>query len=118
MLKNSVSYVSCNRARLSVVPRRLTHAAFSALIAHQRSNGHAVLSIPGLAAPYTATMTAVYAWYPERYGAKDAFRMGNYNLLGTVGTNITFEFLPSSVIRRDRCASGDDRRRLSSRSRM
>jgi len=26
-------------------------------------------------------MTAVYAWYPGRYGYKDAFRMGNYSLL-------------------------------------
>jgi hypothetical protein len=27
------------------------------------------------------TMTAVYGWYPDRYGAKDALRLGNYNLL-------------------------------------
>ena len=90
---------SFHRCKCKGVPRRLEHAALSALIAHQRSNGHAVFSLPGLAAPYTATMTAVYAWYPERYGAKDALRMGNYNLLGTVGTNITFEFLPPSVLR-------------------
>ncbi len=96
LLNQDTSYHHC---KCKGVPRRLTHAAFSAFIAHQRSNGHAVFSLPGLAAPYTATMTAVYAWYPARYGAKDAFRMGNYNLLGTVGTNITFEFLPSSVTR-------------------
>jgi hypothetical protein len=96
LLNQDTSY---HRCKCTGVPHRLTHAAFSAFIAHQRSNGHAVLSLPGLAAPYTATMTAVYAWYPARYGAKDAFRMGNYNLLGTVGTNITFEFLPSSVTR-------------------
>jgi hypothetical protein len=96
LLNQDTSY---HRCQCKGVPRRLTHAAFSALIAHQRSNGHAVFSLPGLAAPYAATMTAVYAWYPARYGAKDAFRMGNYNLLGTVGTNITFEFLPSSATR-------------------
>ena len=87
------------RCKCKGVPRRLEHAAVSALIAHRRSSGDAVFSIPGLAAPYAATTTAVYAWYPARYGIKDALRMGNYNLLGTVGTNITFEFLPKSVIR-------------------
>ena len=96
LLNQDTSY---HRCKCQGVPRRLTHAAFSALIAHRRSDGHAVFSIPALAAPYTATMTAVYAWYPDRYGLKDALRMGNYNLLGTVGTNITFEFLPSSVTR-------------------
>jgi hypothetical protein len=90
---------SFHRCKCKGVSRRLAHAAFSTLIAHQRSNGHAVFSVPALAAPYAATTTAVYAWYPARYGIKDAFRMGNYNLLGTVGTNITFEFLPSSVDR-------------------
>jgi hypothetical protein len=90
---------SYHRYHCKGVPKRLAHAVFSTAIAHQRSNHNAVLSIPSLAAPYAATMTAVYAWYPERYGAKDAFRMGNYNLLGTVGTNITFEFLPASVTR-------------------
>ena len=38
-------------------------------------------------------MTAVYGWYPGRYGAKDAFRMGNYNLLALAGGNIAIEFL-------------------------
>jgi hypothetical protein len=90
---------SFHRCRCKGVTRRVEHAALSALIAHQRSNGHAVFSIPGLVAPYAAATTAIYAWYPERYGVKDAFRMGNYNLLGTVGTNITFEFLPPSVPR-------------------
>jgi hypothetical protein len=90
---------SFHRCQCKGVARRLEHAALSALIAHQRSNGQAVFSIPSLAAPYAATLTAVYAWYPDRYGAKDAFRMGNYNLLGSVGTNITFEFLPSRVAR-------------------
>ena len=48
-------------------------------------------------------MTAVYAWYPGRYDAKDALRMGNYNLLGYVGGNIALEFLysgPHSLLSR------------------
>ena len=88
---------SFHRCRCKEVPRRLGHAAISALMARRRSDRSEVFSIPGLVAPYAATMTAVYAWYPERYGAKDAFRMGNYNLLGAVGSNITFEFLPRQV---------------------
>ena len=48
-------------------------------------------------------MTAVYAWYPGRYDYKDAFRMGNYSLLGYVGANISLEFLysgPHSLLTR------------------
>jgi hypothetical protein len=37
-------------------------------------------------------MIAVYGWYPNRFGAKDAFRMGNYTLLSYVGLNICQEF--------------------------
>ena len=54
-------------------------------------------------APYAGTMTAVYGWYPDRYSAKDALRMGNYSLLGYVGGNIALEFLyggPHSLLSR------------------
>jgi hypothetical protein len=94
MLDEDTSYYRC---RCKGVPRRLAHAAFSALMAKRKSDGSSVFSIPALAAPYAATMTATYAWYPARYGAKDAFRMGNYNLLGTVGGNIAFELIPRKV---------------------
>lgn len=96
LLHEDTSYYRC---RCKGVRRRLVHAGFSALIARRQSNGSSVLSVPGLAAPYAATMTATYAWYPGRYGTKDAFRMGNYNLLGTVGSNIAFEFIPRKVWR-------------------
>lgn len=85
---------SYHRCRCTGVPRRLAHAAFSVLVARKYSDGASVFSVPNLGAPYAATMTATYAWYPSRYGAKDAFRMGNYNLLGTVGSNIAYEFIP------------------------
>ena len=48
-------------------------------------------------------MTAVYVWYPGRYNGKDAFRMGNYALLGYVGADIGMEFLyrgPHSLLSR------------------
>jgi len=82
---------------------RLRHAVISTLTARRGSDGHRVFSVPALVAPYAGTMTAVYGWYPGRFGAKDAFRMGNYNLLAYMGGNITLEFLyggPHSLLSR------------------
>jgi hypothetical protein len=48
-------------------------------------------------------MTAVYGWYPGRFGAKDAFRIGNYGLLSYMGENIALEFFysgPHSLLSR------------------
>lgn len=72
---------------------RLGHAVISTLTARRGDDGHRVFSFPALISPYAGTMTAVYGWYPDRFGAKDAFRMGNYNLLGFVGGNIALEFI-------------------------
>jgi hypothetical protein len=72
---------------------RLSHAVLSTLTTRRGEDGHHVFSFPALVAPYAGSMTAVYGWYPNRYGAKDAFRMGNYSLLGYVGANISLEFI-------------------------
>jgi hypothetical protein len=72
---------------------RLRHAATSTLVARHGVDGHSVFSFPSLVAPYAGTMTAVYGWYPSRFGAEDALRMGNYTLLGYVGANVALEFL-------------------------
>ena len=74
---------------------RLQHAVISTFTARRGENGHRVFSVPDLVAPYAGTMTAVYGWYPGRYDYKDAFRMGNYSLLGYIGANISLEFLYS-----------------------
>jgi hypothetical protein len=74
---------------------RLSHAVISTFTSRRGDDGHRVFSFPALVAPYAGTMTAVYGWYPGRYGAKDGFRMGNYSLLGYVGGNIALEFLYS-----------------------
>jgi hypothetical protein len=74
---------------------RLSHAVISTFTARRGDDGHRVFSFPALVAPYAGTMTAVYAWYPGRYDARDGFRMGNYSLLGYVGGNIALEFLYS-----------------------
>ena len=82
---------------------RVRHALVSTLIARRGDDGHRVFSFPMLVAPYAGTMTAVYGWFPNRFGAKDAFRMGNYNLLAYAGGNIALEFFysgPHSLVAR------------------
>jgi len=74
---------------------RLRHAVISTFTGRRGENGHRVFSISALAAPYTGSVVAVYAWYPDRFGAKDAFRMGNYSLLSYIGGNIALEFFYS-----------------------
>jgi hypothetical protein len=73
--------------------RRFRHAMISTVTSRRGAEGHRRLSFPALVAPYAGTMTAVYAWSPERYGAKDALRMGNYNLLAFAGENVALEFI-------------------------
>jgi len=75
------------------VLRRLGHAMISTVTGRYGEDGHRRLSFPALVAPYAGTMTAVYGWYPSRYGAEDAFRMGNYTLLAFAGENIAREFI-------------------------
>ncbi len=82
---------------------RFRHAVTSTLTARRGDDGHRVFSFPSLIAPYAGTMTAVYAWYPGRYNGKDALRMGNYTMLGYVGSNLALEFLysgPHSLLSR------------------
>jgi nitrate reductase NapE component len=77
-----------------VLPR-LRHAVISTLTARRGEDGRRVFSFPALVAPYAGTMAAVYGWYPHRYGARDALRMGSYSMVGYVAGNIGLEFLYS-----------------------
>jgi len=82
---------------------RLGHAVLSTFTARREMDGHRVLSLPALIGPFAGSMTAVYAWYPNRFGAKDAFRIGNYSLLAYAGENISLEFMysgPHSLLAR------------------
>jgi hypothetical protein len=92
VFKEDTLYYRCECK--GVLPR-LSHAVISTLTARRGEDGHRVFSFAALVAPYAGTMTAVYGWYPRRYGAKDALRMGNYSLLQYVGANIALEFLYS-----------------------
>jgi hypothetical protein len=98
--KEDAMYYRC--ACKGVFPR-LNHALISTFTARRGEDGHRVFSVPALVAPYAGTMTAVYGWYPGRYGAMDAFRMGNYSLLWYAGANVALEFLyggPHSLLSR------------------
>lgn len=72
VFKEDTLYYRCECQ--NVLPR-LRHAVVSTLTARRGGDGHRVFSFPALVAPYAGTMTAVYGWYPHRYGARDAFRM-------------------------------------------
>jgi hypothetical protein len=99
-LKEDELYYRCECR--GVFPR-LGHALISTLVARRGDDGHRVFSVPALVAPYAGSMTAIYGWYPRRYGAKDAFRTGNYSLLAYAGGNVGMEFLysgPHSLLNR------------------
>lgn len=74
---------------------RFSHALLSTLTGRRGVDGHRVFSVPSLVAPYAGSMAAVYGWYPGRFGAKDGFRIGNYNLLGYAASNVVLEFFYS-----------------------
>ena len=75
---------------------RLSHAVVSTFTARTGEDGHRVFSLPAVVGPYAGSVVAVYAWYPNRYGAKDALRIGNYSLLEYMGGNIALEFFYTS----------------------
>jgi hypothetical protein len=88
----------CNR----FLPRT-RHAVLSTFTARHGLDGHREFSVSSLLAPYAASTVGVYGWYPGRFGAKDAFRMGNYSLLTYMGGNVALEFLyggPRSLLAR------------------
>ncbi len=72
---------------------RVKHAVVWTALAHRGADGHMAIAIPAIVAPYVASTVSVYGWYPRRYGAKDAFRMGNYGVLDYLAGNISLEFL-------------------------
>jgi hypothetical protein len=81
------------RCECTGVMRRLGHAMISTVTSRIGDDGHRRLSFPAIVSPYAGSMTAVYGWYPSRYGAKDGFRMGNYAILAFAAGNIAREFI-------------------------
>jgi hypothetical protein len=81
------------RCECTGVMRRVEHAVISTVTSRVGDDGHRRLSFPAIISPYAGSMTAVYGWYPSRYGAKDGFRMGNYAILAFAAGNIAREFI-------------------------
>jgi hypothetical protein len=81
------------RCECSGIFKRFGHAMISTVTARHGADGRRRLSLAAVVAPYAGSMTAVYGWYPSRYGGKDGLRMGNYALLGSAGGNIASEFI-------------------------
>jgi hypothetical protein len=82
---------------------RLGHALVSTFTARHGEDGRRAFSYSAVAAPYVGAVTGVYAWYPDNYGFRSGLRLGNYNLLGSVGENILLEFFysgPHSLLSR------------------
>jgi len=71
---------------------RVGHALKSTITARAGEDGHVVFSVPGVVAPYGGAFSDLL-WYPSRFGPKDAFRTGNYDLLDRFGETIALEFL-------------------------
>jgi hypothetical protein len=75
------------------IVKRMEHAVISTVTARHGADGRRRLSFPAIFAPYAGATTAIYGWYPDRYGVKDSLRMGNYAILGAAAGNIAREFL-------------------------
>ena len=91
------------RCECSGLMPRLGHAAISTLTARRGMDGHRVFSLPALVAPYAGSMTAVYGWYPKRFGAADGLRLGSYSMLSYMAGNVVLEFFysgPHSLLTR------------------
>jgi len=89
-MREDSSYYRCECEGL--IPR-MNHAILSTVTARRGQDGHRAFSISTLVSPYVGSTVAVYGWYPDRFGAKDALRLGNYNLLAFIGGNVALEFL-------------------------
>jgi hypothetical protein len=89
ILHEDAAYYRCECK--GILPR-VRHAVVSTLMGRHGEDGHYEFSYSGLVSPYAGTMSAL-AWYPGRFGVKDGFRMGNYNLAGQAVQNLAFEFI-------------------------
>ena len=88
-LHEDTRYYRCTCA--GVLPR-LGHALLSGVTA-RATDGHRVVSIPDLVAPYAGGLAAAGAWYPDRFGPKDGIRRGTISLGIRAGVSVVHEFL-------------------------
>lgn len=89
LLHEDVTYHRCECR--GFLPRS-EHALFGVVTARKPS-GRTVISLPSIGSPYAGSFAAVAAWYPARYEAADAFRIGSMSFAFRAGMNMIREFL-------------------------
>ena len=72
--------------------RRLGHALSSSVLTYDR-RGRRVLAPARVAGPYAGAFSTL-AWFPSRFGPKDALRDGTQRLMVGALTNVAREFWP------------------------
>jgi hypothetical protein len=71
---------------------RMTDALVENVISRTRS-GKKVISVPRFTGAYASAFISHEAWYPERYGYKDALRSGTRSWVSGFGLNLLREFV-------------------------
>jgi hypothetical protein len=89
LVREDVTYHRCD---CSGLVQRGSHALVSTLTAKTIS-GQTIFSVPALVSPYAGSFAAMHAWYPSRYEAADAFRVGSTSFLFKAVGNLVGEFL-------------------------
>src|ERR1700677_2986607 len=84
--------VTYHRCGCSGLLHRGSHALVSTLAA-KTTSGQTIFSVPALVSPYAGSFAAMHAWYPSRYEAADAFRIGSTSFLFKAVGNLVGEFL-------------------------
>jgi hypothetical protein len=84
--------VTYHRCGCSGLVHRGSHALVSTLAA-KTTSGQTIFSVPALVSPYAGSFAAMHAWYPSRYEAADAFRIGSTSFLFKAVGNLVGEFL-------------------------
>jgi len=89
MLREDTRYYACQCT--GFLPR-VGHTLTSTFTGRRGNDGHRVFSFPKLVSTYAGSMTSL-AWYPDRYGVRDGFRMGSMSFVGQMAGNLLLEFL-------------------------
>ena len=84
--------VAYHRCDCSGLVHRGSHALILTLAA-KTTSGQTIFSVPALVSPYAGSFAAIHAWYPSRYEAADAVRIGSTSFLFKAVGNLVGEFL-------------------------
>ena len=89
LMHEDVTYHRCECR--GFLPR--SEHALAGIVTARKPSGRTVISLPSIGSPYAGSFAAVAAWYPARYEAADAFRIGGMSFAFRAGMNMIREFL-------------------------